>query len=796
VAKSPKSISMLGYEYVKIDGKWVESKTKTPIETTYGIAASKAMVEQLDLLLANLQKEVGQAPTNNKPQENLENIVPKTKKEPKTKNPRMDRDISDLLSTGDDLYDYLLNLVNKGEIMENGRMSDRLQIAKTFKDVGIPITKDLMREISKKVEYANRSGDFHGVLGTYISGTIDAFKKPAYVFDDSAIREWAQKNPPKFVDKTEKYDPHKLPPPDNRTHWEKLADQYKHESQEIYGDIEDIIGNVSSLFTGKKYKSKKQTQADSPFRRRYKSHLKSKYPILSMLTGRFEGVSKNITNSGIIHPLGHKPDAGEVLQMMGSHEDPDHLSQKNPENIVNKNTPQAEPVSQEKETDEKLVGVMKLIENNTKAALSLLARVISPNSAIAKMVFPGIAGGDYKPSNDPFSIFGRMFSDFTGKKFNNKDTNENKEEAKPSKVVHNADNLDNEEDKETSRFKSEEQEASGEKITKVEVTNAKEIAVDITNEDAKKERKMYDLTDADKERLEHFGYKRQGFAYRNPKGKMATKEEIFETVDSPRRMSELTEDEIEILSGKGYKRKGFAYTHPDGGMASKEQLFEALKGEAEPSIGADATTEAMEGEEVASLFGPEAVLAFLALKQAWKIGGPIVKGALGIAGSLGRGALGITRGTLGGGTNSYFGYGSNIAKKSKFAKGGVVDNMSIDAFADGGVVDSPMFFDHSGGKGVMGEAGPEAIIPLKRGSDGKLGVSAGELTKPKIPNDSLELRKVADDISKKSSQQQIQSNPIVINDNKTINNGSGGGFVGMAGSTAGPRNSLDLLYFV
>jgi hypothetical protein len=47
----------------------------------------------------------------------------------------------------------------------------------------------------------------------------------------------------------------------------------------------------------------------------------------------------------------------------------------------------------------------------------------------------------------------------------------------------------------------------------------------------------------------------------------------------------------------------------------------------------------------------------------------------------------------------------------------------IRPFADGGVVNSPTTFPMSGGKtGLMGEAGPEAIMPLKRGANGKLGV--------------------------------------------------------------------------
>lgn len=48
----------------------------------------------------------------------------------------------------------------------------------------------------------------------------------------------------------------------------------------------------------------------------------------------------------------------------------------------------------------------------------------------------------------------------------------------------------------------------------------------------------------------------------------------------------------------------------------------------------------------------------------------------------------------------------------------------ITAFASGGVVSRPTLFAMAGGAGLMGEAGPEAIMPLSRGSDGKLGVKA------------------------------------------------------------------------
>ncbi len=54
------------------------------------------------------------------------------------------------------------------------------------------------------------------------------------------------------------------------------------------------------------------------------------------------------------------------------------------------------------------------------------------------------------------------------------------------------------------------------------------------------------------------------------------------------------------------------------------------------------------------------------------------------------------------------------------AKGNV-----ITPFANGGIVNSPVLFPMRGGTGLMGEAGPEAIMPLSRGSDGKLGVRMG-----------------------------------------------------------------------
>lgn len=59
-----------------------------------------------------------------------------------------------------------------------------------------------------------------------------------------------------------------------------------------------------------------------------------------------------------------------------------------------------------------------------------------------------------------------------------------------------------------------------------------------------------------------------------------------------------------------------------------------------------------------------------------------------------------------------------------FAQGGSFSQGRVMPFARGGIVSSPIAFPMRGGRGLMGEAGPEAILPLSRGADGRLGVQA------------------------------------------------------------------------
>ena len=98
-----------------------------------------------------------------------------------------------------------------------------------------------------------------------------------------------------------------------------------------------------------------------------------------------------------------------------------------------------------------------------------------------------------------------------------------------------------------------------------------------------------------------------------------------------------------------------------------------------------------------------------------------VGGASGLATSL-MGFLGFSSGNTGSMTGTMAGpvasaYGNVFdGGLTQFAKGGAFTNS---------IVDSPTMFKFAKGTGLMGEAGPEAIMPLKRDSNGNLGVRSG-----------------------------------------------------------------------
>ena len=67
-----------------------------------------------------------------------------------------------------------------------------------------------------------------------------------------------------------------------------------------------------------------------------------------------------------------------------------------------------------------------------------------------------------------------------------------------------------------------------------------------------------------------------------------------------------------------------------------------------------------------------------------------------------------------------------------FADGAPFSQGRVMPFANGGIVSSTTPFGMRGGMGIMGEAGPEAIMPLARGPDGKLGVRGGGGSGPTV----------------------------------------------------------------
>lgn len=68
------------------------------------------------------------------------------------------------------------------------------------------------------------------------------------------------------------------------------------------------------------------------------------------------------------------------------------------------------------------------------------------------------------------------------------------------------------------------------------------------------------------------------------------------------------------------------------------------------------------------------------------------------------------------------------------AKGDAFSNGNIIAFAKGGIVGGPTLFPFAKGTGLMGEAGPEAIMPLRRTASGDLGIIAANSNRPQNVN--------------------------------------------------------------
>ncbi|MEH4929996.1 phage tail tape measure protein [Enterobacter cloacae] len=87
----------------------------------------------------------------------------------------------------------------------------------------------------------------------------------------------------------------------------------------------------------------------------------------------------------------------------------------------------------------------------------------------------------------------------------------------------------------------------------------------------------------------------------------------------------------------------------------------------------------------------------------------------------GSGFLGGLFGGSAGGSTPSGSYNSAASGLQLNAKGGAYASASLSAYSNS-IVRSPTYFAFAKGAGLMGEAGPEAIMPLTRSADGSLGV--------------------------------------------------------------------------
>lgn len=104
----------------------------------------------------------------------------------------------------------------------------------------------------------------------------------------------------------------------------------------------------------------------------------------------------------------------------------------------------------------------------------------------------------------------------------------------------------------------------------------------------------------------------------------------------------------------------------------------------------------------------------MAVNQVWEMAFPKTGGG-GLFGSLFGGGAGAGLHTPG---------GFSAAFPKPNANGNAFMGGNVIPFAKGGVIKVPTLFPMANGAGLMGEAGPEAVMPLRRGADGKLGVAA------------------------------------------------------------------------
>lgn len=158
--------------------------------------------------------------------------------------------------------------------------------------------------------------------------------------------------------------------------------------------------------------------------------------------------------------------------------------------------------------------------------------------------------------------------------------------------------------------------------------------------------------------------------------------------------------------------------------ASLQELQAMASGFAGELAGATEVMREMDGEaqRLSRSLGSSLRTAFdRAIFGGGKLGDVLRNLARDIASQAFHAALSPVRSALGTGLS---GLASSLIGAFGFANGGAFSAGRVRPFAKGGIVNAPTLFPMRKGMGLMGEAGPEAVMPLARGPDGRLGVTA------------------------------------------------------------------------
>lgn len=215
-----------------------------------------------------------------------------------------------------------------------------------------------------------------------------------------------------------------------------------------------------------------------------------------------------------------------------------------------------------------------------------------------------------------------------------------------------------------------------------------------------------------------------GSSSRNAAAEAALREQeaVLNLIDAlSHELSLIGESDLEKAKANALRQAGAAATEEQRAqiealVTAIHQETEALKEREEAQraqaqainnlfdMGADALISIAEGSERA-----EEAIKRLAIQLAFAAAQAALLGTGPLAGLLGGGGGGSFVPTPGAGM---------FARGAAFSRGKVIP------FARGGIVDKPTVFPMARGMGLMGEAGPEAVLPLRRGPGGRLGVEA------------------------------------------------------------------------